>query len=83
MIIECKHIWNYISDYIDASLSDDTRALVQHHLDHCEICSAILDATRNIIVLTGDDRVFELPAGFSDRLHERLDQELETPYRQR
>lgn len=76
MILECKHVWSYISDYLDGTLSDDVRKTVQKHLDHCEICSAILDSTRNIIVLTADDRVFELPVGFSERLHARLDMEL-------
>jgi hypothetical protein len=46
------------------------------HLEHCEICSAILDSTRNVIILTADDRVFELPVGFSERLHARIDLEL-------
>lgn len=73
MVIECKHVWNYISHYLDGTLSEETRATVQKHLDHCEICSAILDSTRNIIFLTADDRVFELPVGFSERLHARLD----------
>jgi predicted anti-sigma-YlaC factor YlaD len=76
MVIECKHVWNYISDYLDGTLSSEVRETVQKHLDHCEICSAILDSTRNIIVLTADDRVFELPAGFSERLHTRLNREL-------
>jgi hypothetical protein len=35
----------------------------------------ILDSTRNIIVLTADQRVFELPADYSERLHARLDLE--------
>ena len=77
MVIECKHVWDYISDYLDGSLTPETRELVQKHLDHCEICSAILDSTRNILVLTADDRVFELPVGFSDRLHQRLNAEME------
>jgi predicted anti-sigma-YlaC factor YlaD len=76
MVIECKHVWNYISEYLDGTLSSETQELVQKHLDHCEICSAILDSTRNIIILTADDRVFELPVGFSARLHARLDLEL-------
>jgi anti-sigma factor RsiW len=76
MVIECKHVWDYISGYIDNTLSDETRELVQRHLEHCELCSAILDSTRNILVLTADDRVFELPLGFSERLHARLEQEL-------
>jgi hypothetical protein len=30
-----------------------------------------------VVVLVADDRVFELPAGFSKRLHERIDEELQ------
>jgi anti-sigma factor RsiW len=78
MVIECKHVWDHISGYLDNSLSSETRDMVQRHLEHCEICSAILDSTRNILVLTADDRVFELPLGYSDRLHARLDQEIES-----
>jgi len=76
MVIECKHVWNYISDFLDGSLPEEIRELVQKHLEHCEICSAILDSTRNILVLTADDRVFELPVGFSERLHARLNREI-------
>jgi anti-sigma factor RsiW len=76
MVIDRKHVWNYISEYLDGTLPDEIRETVQKHLEHCEICSAILDSTRNIIILTADDRVFELPAGFSERLHARLDKEL-------
>jgi hypothetical protein len=76
VVIECKHVWGYISDYLDDELSEDIRLDVQKHLAHCEICSAILDSTRNILILTADERVFELPVGFSERLHARLDLEL-------
>jgi anti-sigma factor RsiW len=77
MVIECRHVWDYISEYLDGSLPEETRELVQRHLEHCEICSAILDSTRNILVLTADDRTFELPLGYSERLHARLTAELE------
>jgi len=77
MVIDCKHVWNFISDYIDGTLTEEARVDVQKHLEHCEICSAILDSTRNVIILTADDRVFELPVGFSERLHARIDLELE------
>lgn len=76
MVIDCKHVWNYVSEYLDGTLSGDTRVTVQKHLDNCEICSAVLDSTRNVIILTADDRVFELPVGFSKRLHARIDAEL-------
>jgi len=76
MVIECKHIWNHISEYLDGTLPEETRNSVQRHLEHCGICSAILDSTRNVIILTADNRVFELPVGFSERLHARIHLEL-------
>jgi predicted anti-sigma-YlaC factor YlaD len=78
VVIECKHVWDHISGYLDDTLDAETRALVQNHLEHCEICSAILDSTRNILILTADNRVFELPLGFSERLHARLEEEMKT-----
>jgi Putative zinc-finger len=76
MAIDCKHVWDHISAYLDNDLAPELLAQVQEHLDHCEICSAILDSTRNILILTADERVFELPLGFSERLHARLDAEI-------
>ena len=78
MVIECKHVWEQISGYLDNTLDAEMLATVQKHLEVCEICSAILDSTRNILILTADDRVYELPLGYSERLHARLDQELST-----
>ena len=76
MVLECKHVWDYISEFLDDSLPPETKELVQKHLENCEICSAILDSTRNILILTADDRVFELPVGYSERLHARLTREI-------
>lgn len=72
MVLNCRHVWEYISGYLDNTLDEQTRTDVERHLEHCEICSAILDSTRNILILTADDRVFELPLGYSERLHARL-----------
>jgi anti-sigma factor RsiW len=75
--IDCKHVWQHISAYIDGEVDAELRAEIDKHLETCEICSAVLDSTRNVVVLVADDRVFELPAGFSQRMHERLERELE------
>ena len=76
MVLECKHVWDYISGYLDGTLDAEVREQVQRHLEHCEICSAVLDSTRNVVVLMADQRVFEIPRGFSERLHMRLSLEL-------
>jgi anti-sigma factor RsiW len=77
MRIDCKHVWQHISAYIDGDVDAALRAEIDLHLETCEICSAVLDSTRNVVVLMADDRVFELPAGFTNRLHARLDKELQ------
>ena len=76
MKIDCRHVWDHISAYIDGDVDAALRAEIDRHLEHCEICSAILDSTRNILILTADERVFELPLGYSERLHARLEAEM-------
>jgi anti-sigma factor (TIGR02949 family) len=77
MRIDCKHVWEHISAYIDGEVDAELRAEIDRHLETCEICSAVLDSTRNVVVLVADGRAFEVPAGFSERLHARLEKELE------
>ena len=77
MRIDCKHVWEHISAYIENDVDPKLRADIDRHLETCEICSAVLDSTRNVVILMADDRVFELPAGYSERLHARIDSELE------
>ena len=73
MKIDCRHVWDHISAYIDGDVDAVLRAEIDRHLEHCEICSAVMDSTRNIVVLVADERVFEIPADYSKRLHCRLD----------
>ena len=79
MRIDCQHVWQHISAYIDGEVDESLRADIDRHLETCEICSAVLDSTRNVVILVADDRVFEFPAGFSERLHACIDRELEAP----
>ena len=76
MKIDCKHVWEHISAYIDNDVAPEIRAEIDRHLETCEICSAVLDSTRNVVILMADQRVFELPSGFSDRLHARINAEM-------
>ncbi len=73
MKLDCKQVWEHISEYIDYRLQPSVLADVENHLENCEVCSAVLDSTRNVLVLTADHRTFELPLGFSERLHRRLE----------
>ena len=76
MKLQCRYVWEHISEYIDQRLDAKMLADIEAHLENCEVCSAILDSTRNILVLTADNRTYELPLGYSSRLHQRLEIEL-------
>ena len=73
MKLECKQVWEHISEYLDQQLTPEVRAEIEKHLENCEACSAILDSTRNVLILTADNRTYELPVGYSKRLHDRLE----------
>ena len=73
MKLECKNVWEHISEYLDHQLDAEFLKEIENHLENCEVCSAILDSTRNILVLTADGRTYELPVGYSERLHKRLE----------
>ncbi|HXJ14174.1 MAG TPA: anti-sigma factor [Candidatus Limnocylindrales bacterium] len=73
MTLECKNVWEHISEYLDRQLDPKLLMDIEKHLENCEVCSAVLDSTRNILVLTADNRTYELPVGYSERLHARLE----------
>jgi hypothetical protein len=56
--------------------SSEMRQKIERHLRGCRRCSAVYDSTRKMLVITGDERVFELPTGFSERLHGFLNEAL-------
>ena len=76
MVLDCQHVWDQISNYIEGEVPEELREAIDAHLAHCRHCAAVLDSTRNILYLVADDRTFELPAGYSARLHERLQAEI-------
>jgi hypothetical protein len=49
---------------------------MEAHFKVCRHCSAILDGTKNVVKLIGDDAEFEVPANFGNRLYQKLDAKL-------
>jgi hypothetical protein len=72
MVVNCEHVWQEVSNYLDGEVDIALRAAMEAHFKVCKHCTAVLDGTRNVVQLYGDDRLFELPAGFSQRLQGRL-----------
>jgi len=72
MKLDCKHVWAQLSEYIDGAVAPELRREIEEHLAHCRHCAAIYDSTHNILVLVGDERTFQVPVGYGERLHNRL-----------
>jgi anti-sigma factor (TIGR02949 family) len=69
---DCSEIRRELSDYLDGDLTDKLRKQIEKHLQDCRHCTAVYDGLRNVVQLLGDERVMELPDGFSQRLYRRL-----------
>jgi anti-sigma factor (TIGR02949 family) len=72
MEISCLEVIRELSNYIDQEITPDLKAQIEAHLPHCKHCTAVYDGSRNVVRLITDQRSFELPTGFSQRLRNRL-----------
>jgi len=68
-MVSCKTIVAHLSEYVDGDATVEMRQKIERHLRGCRRCSVVYDSTRKVLVITGDERVFEVPTGFSERLH--------------
>ena len=66
--ISCLEVWRHISNYVDGEVDAELRGRLEHHFERCRHCKAILDGTRNVVALIGDDRAFDFPEPVSRRL---------------
>jgi anti-sigma factor (TIGR02949 family) len=70
--ISCLEVCKEISNYIDNDVSPELRARMEAHFKACAHCTAILDGSRNVVKLVADGVEYQMPTGFSKRLHDRI-----------
>jgi putative zinc finger protein len=73
ILISCLEMFQLISDYIDDGVDPSLRRRMTAHFEHCHHCTAILDGTRNVLQLVGDERTFEVPAALGKKLYGKLE----------
>ena len=76
MVVSCEVVWREVSNYLDGEVEPGLRFAMQEHIRGCKHCTAVVEGTRNVIQLYGDERMLEVPFGFSQRLHRRLDENM-------
>lgn len=75
-MVSCRKVAASLSDFVEGDLRPDLRAEIEHHLSFCGRCSVLLDSVRKVLIITGDDRTFEVPVGYETRLHDFLSEHL-------
>lgn len=73
--LNCEEVWREVSNYIDGGVDAALRSAMDEHFRACKRCASVLAGTRNVVQLYGDERMLEVPAGFSRRLEKRLTQD--------
>jgi hypothetical protein len=70
--VNCEQVWHEISNYLEGEVEAALRMAMDEHFRTCKRCASVLEGTRNVIRLYGDERMIEVPAGFGRRLEKRL-----------
>ncbi|MFZ0761362.1 MAG: zf-HC2 domain-containing protein [Candidatus Sulfotelmatobacter sp.] len=76
MVVNCEEVWREISNYMEGEVDATLRSTMEEHFRTCKRCASVLAGTRNVVQLYGDERMLEVPAGFSHRLEKRLEKRL-------
>jgi predicted anti-sigma-YlaC factor YlaD len=72
MKISCSEVRRELANYVEDDVDAELRSRIERHFRECYGCNALYDSIRKVVRLVGGTEVIELPAGFSQRLYERL-----------
>jgi hypothetical protein len=71
-VVKCEQVWQEISNYVEGDVDPALRSAMDEHFRVCQRCASVLAGTRNVVQLYSDERMLDLPLGFSRRLEKRL-----------
>jgi len=77
MVVSCEQVWQKISNYLEDNVEPNLRAAMEAHFRECDRCRSVLEGTRNVVQLYGDERMIDVPLGFSHRLQRRLEESIQ------
>jgi len=67
-MVSCHEVLLELSNYIDNEVDPELRVAIEEHLRQCHRCSVLLDSTRKMLYFVADERIFEVPVGYSEHL---------------
>lgn len=81
-MLNCEEVWREISNYVDGDVDAGLHSAMDEHFRTCSRCASLLAGMRNVIKLYGDERLLEVPAGFSVRLKKRIERGVAEDFRE-
>jgi len=72
--VSCEKVWQEISNYLEGDVDAGLRSAMDDHFRDCPRCKSVLEGTRDVIRLYGDERMIDVPSGYGRRLERRLAQ---------
>lgn len=66
--VECRQIAELLGDYLDGSLPQHTRELIEFHIDGCAPCVAFVNTYRGTVDAAQRLREVRIPAELKQRL---------------
>jgi len=73
--MKCEQIWHEVSNYLEGDVDATLRSAMDEHFRTCAKCRSVLEGMRDVVRLYGDERIVELPSGFSHRLEKKIAQQ--------
>lgn len=61
-MMSCQEVNNFIMDYLDGKLSDETLDGFEKHLKMCPKCTPFLDQYKKTVDLVAEDGQIEVPS---------------------
>lgn len=68
----CDEVIAELANYLDDRVAAAIRQELELHLAHCPTCRVIYDSTRKTLRIVTESRAFELPAGITTRVMEKI-----------
>jgi len=66
--VTCSEFLQELTDYLDNTIDQRTRAELEDHLQWCHNCYVVCNTTKRTIEIYHDSQLFELPEELRNRL---------------
>ncbi|HMF90480.1 MAG TPA: zf-HC2 domain-containing protein [Candidatus Angelobacter sp.] len=70
--VKCTEFLKELTDYLDGTLTESTKAELDEHLHWCHECHVVMNTTKKTIEIYRDNQIYELPEALRTRLHQAI-----------